>query len=64
MTIGNKIRSKISSGITNDKITCIKGAGRLSSIKYFDDLANTANVMDITFSCILGIDRFTNSLMV
>ena len=60
MTIGNKIRSKITSGITNDEITCIIGTGRLSSIKCFDDLANTASVMDITFSCILGIDRFAN----
>ena len=45
LRISNKIRNRLTSGITNDRITCITGIDRYSNIKY---LANTAAVTDIT----------------
>ena len=33
----------------------------LVTLKCFDELANTADVMDITLSHIIGTGRFTNS---
>ena len=61
LTIINEIRNRFTTGITNDRITCITRIDRFSNVKYFDKLANTADVIDITFSHIIGTDRLTNS---
>ena len=37
----------LTSGITNDRITCITGTDRLSNIKCFGKLANTADVLTL-----------------
>ena len=57
--ITNKIRNRLTSGITNDRVTCITATDRFSNIKCFDELANTVDVTSITD--IIGEDRFTNS---
>ena len=57
--ITSKIRSRLTSGTTNDRVTCNTATDRFSNIKCFDELANTVDVTSITD--IIGVDRFTNS---
>ena len=54
--ITNKVRNRFTSGITNDRITCITGTERLSNIKCFDELASSASVTDIMLSLIIGTE--------
>ena len=60
LAITNKIRNRLTSGITHDRITCITGTDRFTNIKCFDELANTAAATFITF-CHIITDRFTNN---
>ena len=60
LTITNKIRNRLTNGITNDKITLVTGAGRFSKFKCFDELANVVDLTEINaFSHIIGLGRFT-----
>ena len=56
LTINNKIRNGLTSGITNDRITCITGKDRCSNTKCFVSLANTIDITDI-----IAKGRLTNS---
>ena len=60
LAITNKIRNRLTSGFTHDRITCITGTDRFTNIKCFDELANTAATTFITF-CHIITDRFTNN---
>ena len=44
LTITNKIRNMLTSGITNDRSNCITGTDRFSNINCFNELANTATL--------------------
>ena len=59
----SKIRNRLTSRITNDRITCITGTVRFSNIKCFDNLANTIDVTDITEETgLLTVDGLTSWL--
>ena len=54
LTFTKKFRNRLTSGITNDNITCITGTGKLTNIRCFDELANTTVTTDITFIHTIG----------
>ena len=58
LVIAIKIRSRLTSGITNDRITCITGTGSFTNIKCFDELANTAAATFIRFCHIIVTDNW------
>ena len=61
LTITDKNRNRLTSGITNDRITCITGTYSFSNIKSFDKLANTVGVTVITdITGLLTVDGFTS----
>ena len=54
--ITNKIRNRLTCGITKDRINCITGPDWFTNIKCFGKLANTAAVTYVTFSHIIRTD--------
>ena len=58
LVIANKIRNRLTSGIANDRITCIAGTDSFTNIKCFDELANTAAATFIRFCHIIVTDSW------